>query len=423
VTTPSTAEQPWPVRTVSLKVQQWISRLGDVWVEGQLTQVNARPGTATAFLVLRDPAADISLTLTCSPRLLTGSPVPLTEGSRVVVHGSPTFFAGRGTFSLKVDAIRPVGIGELLARLERLRQLLDAEGLFDPRLKRPLPFLPRTVGLVTGRASAAERDVLSVAAQRWPAVRFAVRNTAVQGPTAVPQILTALAELDADPHVDVIVIARGGGSVEDLLPFSDETLCRAVARCTTPVVSAIGHEPDNPLLDHVADVRAATPTDAAKRVVPDAAAETAGVRELRARSRAALVAWVHREERGLAQLRSRPVLADPLRALDARADEVQRLRTTARRDVRRHLDTADTATAHLRARLRTLGPAATLARGYAVVQRVDGTGAHVLRSTADAPPGTTLRVRVADGAVHATTTLTTDPPPTPADGAQQQEDR
>ena len=403
MTAPSTAEQPWPVRTVSLKVQQWVSRLGDVWVEGQLTQINARPGTATAFLVLRDPAADISLTLTCSPRLLTLSPVPLTEGSRVVVHGSPTFFAGRGTFSLKVDAIRPVGVGELLVRIERLRQLLGAEGLFDPRLKRPLPFLPRAVGLVTGRASAAERDVLSVAAQRWPAVEFVVHNTAVQGPTAVPQILAALAELDSDPRVEVIVIARGGGSVEDLLPFSDEALCRAVARCRTPVVSAIGHEPDNPLLDHVADVRAATPTDAAKRVVPDAAVEVAGLRELRARSRAALVAWVLREERGLNQLRSRPVLADPLRALGSRAEEVDRLRTAARRGVRRELASAATTTENLRSRLTTLGPAATLARGYAVVQRVDASGAHVLRSRFDAPPGTALRVRVADGAVLATT--------------------
>lgn len=401
MTAPSTAERPWPVRTVALKVQQWISRLGAVWVEGQLTQITARPGTATAFLVLRDPAADVSLNLTCSPKLLRTSEFPLAEGSRVIVHGQPNFYAGRGAFSLRVDAIRPVGVGELLARIERLRQLLDAEGLFDPRLKRRLPFLPHTVGLITGRASAAERDVLSVASDRWPAVHITVRNTAVQGPTAVPQICAALAELDAAEAVEVIIIARGGGSVEDLLPFSDEALCRAVVRCRTPVISAIGHEPDNPLLDHVADVRAATPTDAAKRVVPDAAAETALVHELRARSRAALVAWVAREVRGLQQLRSRPVLADPLRTLDTRVQEVARLRTDARRDVRRQLETASTATASLRARLVTLGPAATLARGYAVVQRVDGHGAHVLRSVGEAPGGTALRIRLAAGAVHA----------------------
>lgn len=385
-----------------MKVAQWIQRLGDVWVEGQLTQISARPNTATAFLVLRDPAADISLTLTCAPRLVQASPVPLAEGSRVIVHGTPTFYAGRGTFSLRVDEIRPVGVGELLVRIERLRQLLHAEGLFDVRLKRPLPFLPRTVGLITGRASAAERDVLTVAGARWPAVQFAVRNTAVQGPTAVPQIIAALAELDRDAAVDVIVLARGGGSVEDLLPFSDEALCRAMVACHTPVVSAIGHEPDNPLCDLVADVRAATPTDAAKHLVPDAAAESARVGEMRARSRAALQAWVVRESRALAQLRSRPVLAEPARAIEARSEEVSRLRSGARRDVRRVLERAEAATGHLRARLSTLGPAATLARGYAVVQRVNGTDAHVVRATAQAPPGAGLRIRVADGAVHAT---------------------
>jgi len=384
-----------------MKVQQWISRLGEVWVEGQITQITARPGTATAFLVLRDPAADISLTITCSPALLRAGEVPLAEGSRVIVHGQPNFFAGRGTFSLRVDAIRPVGVGELLARIERLRQLLRAEGMFDPRRKRRLPFLPGTVGLITGRASAAERDVLSVATARWPAVRFTVRNTTVQGPTTVPQVLRALAELDAAPEVEVIIIARGGGSVEDLLPFSDEALCRAVAECNTPVISAIGHEPDSPLLDHVADARAATPTDAAKRVVPDAAAEFATLAQLRARSRAALSGWVRREVAGLAQLRSRPVLADPLRGLDHRAQEVVQLRGASRRGIHRQLDTATTATASLRARLTTLGPAATLARGYAVVQRVDPTGAHVVRSVADTPANTVLRVRVADGVIHA----------------------
>ncbi|WP_067849376.1 exodeoxyribonuclease VII large subunit, partial [Nocardia lijiangensis] len=284
----NSAEHPWPVRSVAVKVMQWIDRLGSIWVEGQITQINLRPGARTAFLVLRDPSADMSLQVTCDPDLLRRSPIPLQEGSRVVVYGKLTYFTGRGTLSLRVIEIRPVGVGELLARIERLKALLDAEGLFDPRLKRPIPFLPETVGLITGRASAAERDVLTVARNRWPAVRFEVRNTAVQGPSAVPQILEALAELDGDPAVDVIVLARGGGSVEDLLPFSDEALCRAIVAATTPIVSAIGHEPDNPLTDYVADLRAATPTDAAKRIVPDAAAELSGVRDLRARSAAAL---------------------------------------------------------------------------------------------------------------------------------------
>ncbi|MQY19798.1 exodeoxyribonuclease VII large subunit [Nocardia macrotermitis] len=397
----NSAENPWPVRSIALKVVQWIDRLGSVWVEGQITQMNVRPGTRTAFLVLRDPAADMSLSVTCDPALLRNSPVPLQEGSRVVVYGKFSYFTGRGTLSLRITEIRPVGIGELLARIERLKALLSAEGLFDPRLKRPIPFLPGTIGLITGRASAAERDVLSVARSRWPAVRFEIRNTAVQGPTAVPQILTALAELDRDPEIAVIVLARGGGSVEDLLPFSDETLCRAIVSATTPIVSAIGHEPDNPLSDYVADLRAATPTDAAKRIVPDAAAELAMIHDWRERSAAALRGWVQRELRALDQLRSRPVLAAPLRQLDQRYEEAERLRTAARRAVEHGLTAESTATRHLREKLTAVGPAATLARGYAVVQRVSGKERHVVHEVADSPPGAQLRIRVADGAISA----------------------
>ncbi|PQM49521.1 Exodeoxyribonuclease 7 large subunit [Mycobacterium talmoniae] len=259
----NSAENPWPVRAVATRVAKWIDRLGAVWVEGQLTQINLRPNARTVFMVLRDPAADMSLTVMCSADLVAAAPVKLAEGIQVVVCGKPTFYTGRGTFSLRVSEIRAVGIGELLARIDRLRRLLDAEGLFDPRLKRPIPFLPGTVGLITGRASAAERDVTTVAAARWPAVRFAVRNTARAGAHRRTADHRALRALDADPEVEVIVVARGGGSVEDLLPFSDETLCRAIAACRTPVVSAVGHEPDNPLCDLVADLLAATTTDGA----------------------------------------------------------------------------------------------------------------------------------------------------------------
>ncbi|GGC68952.1 exodeoxyribonuclease VII large subunit [Hoyosella rhizosphaerae] len=399
----STADDPWPVRVVSTKIKQWIERLGGVWVEGQITQLSRRPGTRTAFLTLRDPSADVSLNVTCSPRLFSEAPVELTEGSRVVVWGKPSFYTGRGTFSLHVTEIRAVGIGELLARIERLKALLKAEGLFDPRLKRPLPFLPGRIGLITGRASAAERDVLSVSRRRWPEVQFEVRNTAVQGAGAVAQIVEALIELDADPTIDVIIIARGGGSVEDLLPFSDETLCRAIVSATTPVVSAIGHEPDNPVCDYVADLRAATPTDAAKRVVPDVVAERALVRELRDRSAAALRTWVTREQRLLIQLRTRPVLADPHAAITQRAEDVARLRDSARRDVVRSIDRAVSDIQSLRSRLSALGPAATLARGYAVVQAVDDDGAsHVVTAVDAAPAGAKLRVRVSDGVLRAT---------------------
>jgi exodeoxyribonuclease VII large subunit len=393
-------ENPYPVRAVAIRVAGWIDKLGLVWVEGQIAQMNVRPGAATVFMVLRDPAADMSLSISCPRDLVAAAPVKLAEGTQVIVLGKPSFYTGRGSFSLRVSEIRAVGVGELLARIERLRRLLDAEGLFDTRLKRRLPFLPNTVGLITGRASAAEHDVTTVAAARWPAVRFDVRNTAVQGPNAVVQIVNALRELDRDPAVDVIVLARGGGSVEDLLPFSDETLCRAIAACSTPVVSAVGHEPDNPICDLVADVRAATPTDAAKRIVPDTAAELALVGDLRRRSAQALRNWVTREERHLAQLRSRPVLAEPLRMVAVRIDEVDRARSAIRRDVHRLIAAETDRIGHLSARLITLGPAATLARGYAVVRA----GARVLRTVADAPSGTRLRIRVTDGAVTAVST-------------------
>ncbi|HWM01019.1 MAG TPA: exodeoxyribonuclease VII large subunit [Actinophytocola sp.] len=397
----TTPEQPWPVRTVARKIADWINRLGDIWVEGQVTQITNRPGTGTAFLTLRDPAADVSMTVTCTTALLREQ--PLSDGTRVIVHARPAFFIGRGSLSLRADEIRAVGIGQLLARIERLRKLLAAEGMFDPRRKRRPPFLPHTVGLVTGRASAAERDVLANARARWPAVQFRVENVAVQGALAVPQIVDALSALDRDKNVQVIVIARGGGSVEDLLPFSDETLCRAVAECRTPVLSAIGHEQDTPLLDHVADLRCSTPTDAGKRVVPDLVEETARVGQLRDRARRALHGWVDRERRLLDQLRSRPVLAAPTVPLEQRSAQVRALVDRARRGVAGRVATERAALDHTKARLTTLGPAATLARGYAVVQRVDPDGRpRVLRSTEEAPEGTLLRVRVSDGAVHAT---------------------
>ncbi len=399
--TANTPDNPWPVRTVNTKIADWVHKLGQIWVEGQITQISRRPRSRVAFITLRDPAADMSVQVTCNPDLLDRAPVPLTEGSCVVMLGRPTFYTGRATLSLRVSDIRPVGIGELLARIERLRQLLAAEGLFDPRLKQPLPFLPKAVGLISGRASAAQRDVVAVATARWPSVRFEIRDATVQGPAAVPSILPLLADLDAAEHVEVIVIARGGGSVEDLLPFSDETLLRAVSACRTPVISAIGHEPDSPLLDHVADVRAATPTDAAKRAVPDVQAELTAIADLRRRSAHALRNWVHREAHGLAGLRARPVLARPLTMIDARADDITRMRSTLRRDISRAVDGEQRRVEHLAARLSTLGPAQTLARGYAVVQRLDADDPHAVSSVADLPEGARIRIRVADGAAPA----------------------
>src|SRR5256714_83874 len=279
----STPEQPWPVRVVSQKLSAWIARLGWFWVDGQVAQIPRRPGTTTVFLTLRDPSADLSLTVTTNRDVLDAGAPELADGARIVVHARPEFYAARGTLSLRADEVRRVGVGELLARIEHLKKLLAAEGLFDRARKRRLPFLPNRIGLITGRASAAERDVLTNTRRRWPAVDFRIVNVPVQGPSAVPQIVDALAVLDRDESVDVIVLARGGGSFEDLLPFSDEALCRAVFASRTPVVSAVGHETDAPLVDYVADARASTPTDAAKRLVPDFTEEVRVVGQARQR--------------------------------------------------------------------------------------------------------------------------------------------
>ena len=399
----STPEAPWPVREVNTQVKQWIERLGHLWVEGQLAQINVKPNWKLSYLTLRDVEQEVSVQLTCPTDIIRNRPTPLKDGDRVIVYGKPAFYAGRGTFSLWVTDIRPVGIGELLARIEELRKRLAAEGLFDPARKKRLPFLPNRVGLITGRGSAAERDVLSVAKDRWPEVQFEVINTAVQGASAVPEIIEALRVLDQYPRVDVIIIARGGGSVEDLLPFSEEALQRAVAAAQTPVVSAIGHEPDTPVLDNVADLRAATPTDAAKRVVPDVAEERMLINQLRSRSAAALRGWVQREQQALAAIRTRPVLADPMTPINRRRDEIAQAVGLIRRDVTHLVRTEQALVASLRAQVSALGPSATLARGYSVVQVIprDGSAPEVVTTIEQSPPGSQLRIRVADGSITA----------------------
>jgi exodeoxyribonuclease VII large subunit len=394
----TSAEQPVPVRTVARLISEWVGRLGRVWVEGQVTQVNRRAGASTVFLTLRDPVAEVSLSVTCPTRVYDAVQPPLVDGARVVVHGRPDFYVSRGTLSLSAEDIRPLGVGELLARLERLKGVLSAEGLFAADRKRPLPFLPRVIGLISGRGSAAERDVLDNARRRWPAVRFRVETAAVQGAFAVTQVSEALHALDRDPAVDVIVIARGGGSVEDLLPFSDESLLRLVAACRTPVVSAIGHEQDVPLLDLVADARASTPTDAAKRVVPDVGEEQRLLDQLRDRSRRTLLARLEREQHILDTVRSRPALTEPTADLQRRGDEVRTLRDRARRSVDQALHRAADELAHVRARVISLSPASTLQRGYAVVQRIDG---RVVRSAREVDAGEELRVRLAEGELAA----------------------
>ena len=381
-------EQPVPVRVVAQKLAEWINRLGEVWVEGQIAQLTRRPGMATQFLVLRDTDANISLNVTC-PRMALGDDVG--EGSRVVLRARPDFYLERGTLSLRATEIRQVGLGELLARLEQLKRLLAAEGLFALDRKRALPFLPGRIGLITGRASAAERDIVENARRRFAGVTFQIENVATQGPSAVNEVVAALERLDADPAVDVIVIARGGGSIEDLLPFSNESLIRSVAAARTPVVSAIGHETDSPLLDLVADLATSTPTDAARRIVPDVADERARVADLRERARQSIHQRLRAESALMAGLPERMRSALQGRIAREGAD-VAALRERARRRARTVVEAAASDLEHVRARVRALSPQSTLDRGYAVVQRGDGA---VVRDPDEASGR--LRIRVARG--------------------------
>jgi exodeoxyribonuclease VII large subunit len=393
----TSAEDPVPVRTVARLIGQWIARLGRIWTEGQITQLTRRPGSGTVFLTLRDPVADVSLQVTSNSAVIEGAGVPISEGQRVVVLARPEFYVPRGTLTLSAEQIQPVGLGELLARIEQLRRVLAAEGLFDLARKRPLPFLPGVIGLICGRGSAAERDVVDNSKRRWPAVRFRIEEVAVQGPFAVTQVSDALRSLDRDSDVDVIVIARGGGSVEDLLPFSDEALLRVVAASRTPVVSAIGHEQDAPLLDLVADARASTPTDAAKRIVPDVGEQIRRIQDLRGRARQILQARLRREDEWLLSLRNRPVLAHPERDIDRRSSEVANELARARRSVAHLLDRASDDVQHSLARVQALSPLATLQRGYAVVQHAE----EIVRSPGDAPAGAALMIRLAAGRIGA----------------------
>ncbi|KRF40408.1 exodeoxyribonuclease VII large subunit [Terrabacter sp. Soil810] len=404
----TTAEQPWPVRVLSLKISGYVDRMSQLWVEGQVVQFNPRGGTA--FLTLRDPDVDMSLSVSVPMNAVNAMPIPLAQGARVVLQAKPTFWTKRGTLQLEARQIRPVGIGDLLARVEILKRTLAAEGVFDAGRKRPIPFLPHRVGLITGRNSAAEKDVVENARRRWPAVVFEIREVAVQGASAVTEVVDALRELDAMPSVDVIVIARGGGALEELLPFSNEAMVRAVAQARTPVISAIGHDVDTPLLDLVADWRASTPTDAGKKVVPDAAHERALVDAARDRVRRALVRRVEAERSGLRSLVSRPVMADPVALVRVRRQEVAALRARATARIEARLHRAADQAEHLRRQVVALSPQSTLERGYAVVQHRDG---RIVMDQDDVGVGELLRVRVARGdfGVRPVTAGAEDAPP------------
>ena len=393
---PATREAPWPVALLSSKIKQYLDRLGTVWVEGEITQWGLSGGNI--YGKLKDLDADATMSFQVWSSVRARFTEQFKQGDRVVALVKVNWWVKGGSLSMQVYELRHVGIGDLLERLERLRTQLGAEGLFDPARKKRLPFLPGVVGLITGKDSDAEQDVLRNARLRWPSVEFRVAHAAVQGDRTVPEVISALARLDADPGVEVIIIARGGGDFQNLLGFSDERLVRAVAAASTPVVSAIGHEADRPLLDEVADLRASTPTDAAKRVVPDVGEELVRVGQARARLAMRLQHQLSHEIDRIGHLRSRPALADSSWIVDRRAEELTRWVARGAELIERSLERADSRVSELRGHLRALSPQATLDRGYAIAQLADG---HVLRAADQAPEGTRFTLALADGAIAA----------------------
>ena len=390
-------ENPWPLSRLSSNLNAWIKKAPDAWVEGQVIEVNHR--ARVSYVTLRDMNEEMSVSVTLFSQEMAALQRPLEQGMRVVVNREADFYAKTGRLSMIGRGIRPVGLGDLLERLERLRRALAEEGLFDPRHKKPLPVLPSCVGLITGRNSDAEKDVVRNASLRWPGVQFEIREVPVQGNGAAPAVSAALTELDQLDHVDVIVIARGGGSFEDLLAFSDESLIRTVFAAITPVVSAIGHENDQPLLDYVADVRASTPTDAGKRVVPDVQEERLRIGQARAALDRAVSSLIDREEQGLASVRTRPVLSQPDGMILVREEDLDRWRSRAWSAVNTATLRAQDTVAQMRARVRALSPQQTLNRGYAVVQTTDG---HVVTDAHTVETEQPLAVRLASGELGVT---------------------
>jgi exodeoxyribonuclease VII large subunit len=393
----TSSESPAPVRVVTEAIKEYVDRLGPIWIEGEIAELNERSGMM-AFMRLRDTSADMSLSVMCHKSVIAAVK-PLPANARVVIYAKPSWYTKSGTLSMAAKEIRQVGVGELLARLEALKSLLAEEGLFSIDRKVPLPVLPRKVGLICGRNTDAEKDVVENARRRWPAVEFEIREVTVQGAAAVVEVSAALRELEEDSEVDVIIITRGGGSFEDLLPFSDESLVRLAAQCQTPIVSAIGHEKDSPLLDLVADYRASTPTDAAKRVVPDIAEESANIQKLRDRAFRALSSRIEFESNYIAQLRSRPVMKDPGAFLTILSDELNDLRQRSTRSFTATIDAERKELKAITAHLRSLSPQSTLDRGYSVVRDKAG---NVVRDAKALKKGDLLAIKVAKGETSAT---------------------
>jgi len=395
----TSSDSPAPVRAVTEAIKEYLDRLGPIWIEGEIAELNERSG-GMAFLRLRDSSVDMSLSVMCHKSVLA-SVAPLPANARVVLYAKGSWYTKNGSYTLSAREIRQVGVGELLARLEALKTKLATEGLFDSENKVALPLLPRKIGLICGRNTDAERDVVENAKRRWPAVQFEIREVTVQGAAAISEVSAALAELEALADVDVIIITRGGGSFEDLLPFSDEGLVRLAAQCSTPIVSAIGHEKDSPLLDLVADFRASTPTDAAKRVVPDINEEIDLIEKLRDRASRFMRNMIELESSKIANLAARPVLRDPAVMITSRLEIVTGLRDRSIRSFQGRLAIAQEELQQVTARVRALSPQATLDRGYAVVQLADGS---IARDSAALKDGEKLRIRLAQGETGAMVT-------------------
>jgi exodeoxyribonuclease VII large subunit len=350
-------------------VADWLSRLPTVWVEGEVTELKRQRAWASVFFTLKDPADGSCLPVSMARGQFDALQLDLVEGERVHVYGRPELFAARGDFRLRALTVERFGAGDHLAALERLKKKLAGEGVFADTRKRPLPFLPRMIGLVTGNDAAAKRDVVTAITTRFPPAHIVVAETYVQGPRAAREMIAALKDL-CGVGVDVIVLARGGGSFEDLLPFSDEQLVRAVASCPVPIVSAVGHEQDTPLCDLAADVRASTPTAAGRLVVPDLDELTMRLHTLR-----------RALERGTR------------RALERERERTDRLHERLSRAPRLALERKRAAMEQTAGRLRALSPRATLTRGYAIVRANDG----LVRSSTQLQPGARVDVELAEG--------------------------
>jgi exodeoxyribonuclease VII large subunit len=359
---------PWSVSNFTSSLKDWITKLGNVWVEGQISQIS--PKKDVFFGELRDLVADKGFSIHSRRPDVLNTISELAAGDRVVALVHPDFWERSGKTSMDVLAIRKVGLGELLERIERLRQQLIKEGLTLAERKQPLPFLPNLIGLITGANSDAEKDVLQNAKLRWPEVRFKIQHTPVQGDKAAAEIIKAIQALDADSEVDVIILTRGGGSFQDLLVFSDEQVVRAVANCKTPIVSAIGHENDRPLTDEVADFRASTPTDAAKNVVPDVVDERKKISIALERIALRVVGYVQNQLELIAGIRTRPVFANPFTIVDERSLNITQLLSTLQSQTKNFLDKEQLQIAGLRGQVRALSPKLTLDRGYAVVRNL-----------------------------------------------------